>query len=599
MPGSGGQVGDAARAPVDRRVVRVLPDQAAIDKTFDYVVPDAWRADGRAAGLHVGSRVRVVLHGRRVGGWVLELDAEPPPGVTLRPLATASGLGPPAEVIDLARWAAWRWAGRLATFLTSASPATVVRALPGAAAAPPPPPPQDLGGRLAAAALAPADVGEPPTVVRLPPGVDDFGLVLEATRSGNALVVAPTIERARRLATGLGRSGTPVALLPGGWARSAAGTTTIGARAAAWAPIVDVGVVVVLDEHDEGHQEERAPTWNARDVAVERARRAGVPCLLVSPCPSPEALAAGRLLAPGRQEERDGWPIVEIIDRRGDDPRSGLLSERLTPWVRGSGPVVCVLNRTGRSRLLACGACGELARCEQHGHALHQDDRGELVCPEGDGRRPVVCAACGSTRMKNLRAGVARVREELEALAGRPVAEVTGRTGPLPEAPVYVGTEAVLHRVPSAATVVFLDLDQELLAPRYRAADQAMALLARAARLLGGRAAGGRLVLQTRQPRHDVVLAALHADPARLVAGEVERRRVLGRPPFSAEAEVSGPAAPAYIERLGSPLGVQVRGPVDGRWLLRAPDHTTLCDALAAIDRPAGRLRVSVDPLRT
>src|SRR3546814_11588768 len=82
---------------VDLLVVRVLPDVAAIDKTFDYLVPDDLR--GQVA---VGDVVRIVLHGRRVGGWVVAVGVEPPPGVTLRPLAKRSGLGPGPDLIELA-----------------------------------------------------------------------------------------------------------------------------------------------------------------------------------------------------------------------------------------------------------------------------------------------------------------------------------------------------------------------------------------------------------------------------------------------------------------------------------------------------------------
>jgi primosomal protein N' (replication factor Y) len=198
--------------------------------------------------------------------------------------------------------------------------------------------------------------------------------------------------------------------------------------------------------------------------------------------------------------------------------------------------------------------------------------------------------------MRRLRIGVSRARDELEALAGEPVAEL----GPSPvEARIVIGTEAVLHQIDAAGVVAFLDLDQELLAPRYRAGEQAFALLVRSARLLGGRAAGGRLVLQTRIPRHPAVLAALHADPAALSAGERTIREELGLPPFSALAAVSGPAADNFVEGLTLPLGVEVLGPDNGRWLLRAPDHRALCDALAAAPRPPGRLRIEVDPLRT
>jgi primosomal protein N' (replication factor Y) len=211
----------------------------------------------------------------------------------------------------------------------------------------------------------------------------------------------------------------------------------------------------------------------------------------------------------------------------------------------------------------------------------------------------VVCLTCGSSAFKNLRIGVDRAREELEALLREPVAEVGVDGDDDPRVRVLVGTEAVLHRVPTAAVVVFLDFDQELLAPRYRAAEEALALLVLGTRLVGGRAEGrGRLVVQTRLPDHEVIQAAQHADPARVSVAEAVRRRELRFPPVTAMAVVSGPAAPELVAALGHPLGVEVMGPTDGRWLLRADVHATLLDALAATPRPSGRVRVEVDPLR-
>src|SRR5690606_23433042 len=190
---------------------------------------------------------------------------------------------------------------------------------------------------------------------------------------GNALVVTPSLDHARDLATRMRRAGLTVALHPRDWALGAAGATVVGARAAAWAPVGGLSVVVVLDEGDEALQEERAPTWHARDVAVERARRAGVPCILTAASPSLEAPELLPLFVPSRNRERAGWPILDVIDRRREDPvRAGLLSERLTPFVRGEGPILAVLNRKGRSRLLACSSCGELARCEHCGGVLAQ-----------------------------------------------------------------------------------------------------------------------------------------------------------------------------------------------------------------------------------
>ena len=146
--------------------------------------------------------------------------------------------------------------------------------------------------------------------------------------------------------------------------------------------------------------------------------------------------------------------------------------------------------------------------------------------------------------------------------------------------------------------MAFRDLDQELLAPRYRAAEEALRLLVLASRLVGGRAAGGRVVVQTRLPDHEVVQAALHADPARVSVVERSRRERLGFPPAATIAVVGGEAADAFVERLGRPLGVEVLGPDDDRWLLRADDRVLLLDALAGVDRPSGRLRLRVDPVR-
>jgi primosomal protein N' (replication factor Y) len=579
------------------RVVRVLPDVPAIDREFAYLVPDRL---GERVG--VGSVVRFDLHGRRVSGWVTADGVSPPDGVALRPLARVTGHGPPAEMVELAAWAAWRWAGRRASFLKAASPDGAVRSLPAARLSTGAP-----SGGLAPSAGGVDDAFADPgarTLLRVPPAEDLLPVVLAAAGRGPSLVVVPATGAAAVLAGRLRRAGVPVALLPAGWAQASAGAqVVIGARAAAWAPCPELAAVVVLDGHDEALQQQQAPTWNGWVVAAERARRSGVPCVVASAAPTLELLAWGTLKVPERNVERAGWAALEVVDRRRDDPRLGLYSARLVGLLRGPGRVVCVLNRKGRFRLLACGACGEVVRCEVCGGATAQASAGQpppLVCGRCRSTRPPVCHHCGSTALSGLRPGVTRVRAELEALAGRPVGEVTAETGELPGAAVLVGTEAVLHRVGPVDGVAFLDFDQELLAPRFRAGEESLALLARASRLVGGRHRRGRVLVQTRVPHHEVLVAAVHADPGRLAESEARVRGALGLPPERAMAAVSGPAASAYVEGLkaAAGLGVDIAGPDCGRWLVRAPDHDALSSLLAAVDRPAGRLRVAVDPLR-
>jgi primosomal protein N' (replication factor Y) len=575
-------------------IARVLPDLPAVDRSFDYLVPDTVRDQVR-----VGTVVRVELHGRRVRGWVVELPDVAADGVTaerMKPIAKVSSQGPPPEVVELARWAAWRWAGRWVHLLRAASPpgnvSTTVLS----------PAPADTADPAGSAGSA----GSTITVVRLPPVADRLPLVQHAVEAGPAIVVVPGVDLAERLARRLRRDGHRIAMLAGAaradqFALAASGSASVvGTRAAVWAPVPHTSLrgMLVLDEHDEAMQAEQAPTWHARDVAVERARRAGAPCTLTSPVPSLHALVVGALTVP--VGERDGWPIVEVVDRREADPRSGLFSDQLVRLLRGEGRVVCVLNRLGRSRLLACTACGQVADCDRCGSAVAQPDDHHLRCARCGTERPIVCAACGGGRFRNLRMGVSRARDELEALTGEPVVEVTGSHGRPDEARVVIGTEAVLHRLPaaSAAAVAFLDLDQELLAPRYRAAEQAMTLLARAARAVGGRRSGGRLLLQTRLPDHPVVRAALLGDPARAAEAERSRREALGYPPFGAMALVSGQAAPAWAANAPDVDGVDVLAGGDGRWLVRAADPEALADYLAVVPRPPGRLRVEVDPPR-
>ena len=105
-------------------------------------------------------------------------------------------------------------------------------------------------------------------------------------------------------------------------------------------------------------------------------------------------------------------------------------------------------------------------------------------------------------------------------------------------------------------------------------------------------------MVQTRQPDHEVLQAVLHADPGRLGEGERERRILLGLPPYGALARISGAGAPEFMARRGTPDDVNVLGPRDGAWLVRAADHDSLGAVLAGVERPSGRLRIEGDPCR-
>ncbi|MFM8483720.1 MAG: hypothetical protein ACKOBT_10260 [Actinomycetota bacterium] len=572
-------------------VVGVVPDVTGIDRVFDYEVPDAL-----APLVGIGTRVRVVLNGRRVAGWVVRSGAhEDGRLAALKPLDKVSGIGPDADMVDLCTWASYRWcAGRLRPFLVAASPPTMLgRAAPRHRT------------RVLAEPSSPAATGlleRGGGVLRLPPSDDQLPAVLSAARLGPTLVVVASADAARVMAARLRRTGLTVASMPDDWAAAAGGVdVVIGARGAAFAPCPDLAAAVVIDEHDESLQEERTPTWHAREVVAERARRKQAPLVLVSPCPTLEAVEGRIVVAPPRERERNGWPEVVVADP-GDEPpwKRSLLSSHLIAALRDPATrVVCVLNTKGRARLSACRRCQALARCRECGGSLIENDAGGFDCPVCATKSERLCPECGAATLSRLRPGVARLEEELRAAARRPVLAVTAATDEVDDTgcDIFVGTEAVLHRVRHIDVVAFLDFDGEVLAPRFRAAEQSFALVARAARLVGPRRQGGRILLQTTLLEHAVVRTALDGDPSLLEASERERRRLLSLPPFSALAVLEGDGAESFAAEIAVASNQVAVSRYQEHWLVRAPDHEALSAACAAAERGT-KVRVVVDPPR-
>jgi len=582
-------------------IVWVRPDVPGIERVFCYELPETI-----SGPVPIGTVVRVPLQGRRVRGWVVPSDGPPPAGA-LRAVIEVVSAGPPPDVVALADWAAWRYAGNPVALLRVASPQNRVRDI----AAPVVPAPDRKGFAVEVVAIAPTadrraflrDVvaSSGSTIIVMPPGTRTATLVETFRREGRTAVALTGAQSdAERTAS---------------WRRAREGSCiVVGGRVAVWAPVPDLTRIVVLDEGDEALVEERTPTWNARDVAIERARRSDIPIALVSPAPSLEARVRSEAVTrPERSVEREYWPVVEVVDRRDEEHRVGILSVPFAAAAHraldAGQRVLAVINRKGRVRLYACAACHELARCETCGAAVNEGGDG-LECPRCSTTRPKVCAKCFATKLKVLRVGVTRLADDLRALLpNATVLDVDATTTDVGPADVYVGTEAVLHRVPRdrrVGLVAFLDFDQELTAPRIRAAEEAEWLLIRAARLVGARARNGRILVQTAVPEHPVIVAASAADPLLVADYERPMRAALGFPPFGGLASLRGDAA--AIDALCAAVraaGATVIGPTahgDGLTaLVRATSSDALADILAATlpgARDLGRVRVDVDPVR-
>ncbi len=358
------------------------------------------------------------------------------------------------------------------------------------------------------------------------------------------------------------------------WQRLAAGDARVlvGARSAILAPMVDLGLVVVDEEHEVAYKQDSDPRYDARTVALMRARAAGAACVFASATPRAEAWRAlPRVTLPQRIGGR--LPPVEIVDlsRDGHYPLSRALASALGVVERDGGRAMLLLNRRGAALALHCRACGRGFGCPSCDVSLvlHQSPP-RLVCHHCSHSEPAPtrCDGCGAVDVTRIGAGTERLESEVaERFPGLTVVrldgDVSARVGALEAAlatfastdrAVLVGTQIVAkgHDFPDVRLAAVIDADLGLAMPDFRAEERAFALLAQLAGRAGREGSGGRVLLQTWDPSHRVVrLAARHA-VEEFLDGELTRREVLRYPPYSrlVRVVIDAPAADAPLALL-------------------------------------------------
>lgn len=572
---------------------------------FDYVVPESMVGE-----LAIGDRVRLNLHGRSVSGWVASMgrseeDFSDIEVSQLLSIVKIQGRGPDEEVARLLADVRSRWHGRLRSLYVSASPNNLVQSFPTGRHA------KDRTAFLngADASVAQCIESGKSVLVRRGPTVSPLGVVLGAASNGPALVVIPTVTRARLLAAALKRKGLSVAVLPDEWANAAGGVdVVIGARSAVFARVPDLCSIVVIDEHDDSLQEERTPTWHARDVAIMRAHQQQLSCVLCSPIPSVTALQWAKNNHIDKDEKREDseWPSMLVIDRSVDDewPNS-LVSSALVAEIRDhSRRVALIYNAKGRAKLVACAACKSLARCASCQGAMNITSDAQFTCGRCHGSRPHVCLSCGSGKFAVLKPGITRLHEEIAAAAGRKIDDVVLIAGQSKEAidiskMLFIGTESLLHRLKDVDTVVFLDIDQELSAPRYRASEIMATLLIGAARLVSRSSSNGKVLMQTFNAQHPLLRAVSSKKIDAYIDSEIASRMAMLMPPFSCIAQVSGASAPLVAAHVQRQLGMDISSENQGVFLIRSNSWQLLSRALDDMALPrSARYKLVVDPPR-
>jgi primosomal protein N' (replication factor Y) len=565
------------------RAVRIITEVAAVDRPFDYALTEATGHCG------VGDRVRIDFNHRSVRGWVV---GEVEPDRELKPLTKWLGYGPPPSLLELLTWASERWCSPLSRFLISSSPKRLITQLPDAPRA------AALNDSVSKSVLC-LESG----VIQTAPTTDPLPLILGAyestrEREGSLLVLVPTEAWASRLRGRLEQRGCAVASHETEWDRMRAGwPVVVGSRGAALAPVPKVAGAVIIDADDESYRSESAPTWDALSMLRERCRRDDAPLWATSMIPSPVLVNDEDCEKVG--DVAQGWPRIQVVDRRNNDPRDGVLSRSALDVahraLRGDEPVavVVVLQRLGTGRLFACRSCGELARCAQCGQG-EEEVGTQLACRDRHELRANFCRSCGATNLKRVRVGVTTLARDVAAQLSQAVSEVTSASdAAVTLHRVVVGTEAVWQRVRRCGVVIFVDFDQYLLAPRESSRRSAITAVGKAGRLVGSRRdARGEVVLQTRRGDDQVIRALEQGDFDAIVSGDIATAKLLALPPYGGVATISGEAAEEFVSLLGQ-SSVSVYQIPEG-FVVRAGDVEALTLALRSVSRPGGKLRVAV-----
>jgi primosomal protein N' (replication factor Y) len=586
--------------------VEPMTTARALRGPFDYRLPEELR--GGAVG--VGSMLVVPFGRREVLGVVVGLaeSSEVASEKLLAPLR-ALELGVPAEMVGLAEWIAAEYCSTLARALGLVLPPGATRRLSGRKRRAVKRPEHQSVGARAPSALA---LNEDQRMVlaslqgalelrvaheRLLHGVTGSGkteIYLRAAETAleqgrGVIVLVPEIALTpQTVGRFIDRFGETVAVLhsqlrPGEryaeWRRLREGEARIcvGPRSAVFAPVADLGLIVVDEEHDSSYKHEGDPRYDARDVAAERARRSGALLLLGSA--TPRAESEHRVQSSLLPRRVDGRPLprVDVLDMRGEGlqgAQQGLHPETVQALARvreERAKAIVLLNRRGWSNFLSCRSCGQVWSCPDCDVALVLHRAGGFLACHHCGHReraPDRCDSCGSTSVARHGAGTERLQHELATVlddGAFPIFRLDADTAAGASAPaalepgaaaapatresavssllrrfeaadcgVRIGTQMVAkgHDFPDVTLGVVLDADATLRFPDFRAEERTFALIAQLAGRVG-RGGEGRVLVQTIAPQARAIELASRHDSEAFLTSELERRLVLGYPPFS------------------------------------------------------------------
>ncbi|MGN0822701.1 MAG: primosomal protein N', partial [Candidatus Gallimonas sp.] len=401
-------------------------------------------------------------------------------------------------------------------------------------------------------------------------------LIAERLAQGKtAIFLVPEISLTPQMLSQLrARFGEKVAILHSGlsagerfdeWCRLREGSARIavGARSAVFAPVENVGLIVIDEEHDGSYASETAPRYHTFDIALLRAQHNGCKLVLGSATPAVETYRRAKegefeLITLKERINRRPMPDVEIVDMRREVRRgnpsafSAPLREKLDRCLAEKNQAILFLNRRGYSQTVICRDCGYVAKCEHCDVSLTYHSEDDCLKCHYCGARyhPLsACPECGGTHLGYVGTGTQKVAGELKKLY--PSARIlrmdndttNGKEGHLKiirqfadrEADILVGTQMVAkgHDFPSVTLVGILDADMSLHFPDYRSGERTFQLVTQVAGRSGRAEEKGEVVLQTYDPENYILRFAAKYDYEGFYAHEIAMRSATAFPPFA------------------------------------------------------------------
>lgn len=387
-----------------------------------------------------------------------------------------------------------------------------------------------------------------------------------------ALVLVPEIGLTMQTASRLeSRLGVPLALLHSAisenerlkiWRQAYAGEVALilGTRSALFAPLRQLGIIIVDEEHDPSYKQQSGWRYQARDLAVMLASKAGVPILLCSATPAVESLhnvtqGKYRRLLLTKRASSTNLVKQHILDIQGQRLQAGIapqLLARLKEHLQAGNQVMLFLNRRGYAPAMLCHDCGWVAQCQrcEHYYTIHRQSE-KICCHHCGGQRPIPnqCPQCSSTALIPVGLGTERVEEELRNLLpdvsiARIDRDSTRRKGSLDEhldniqqghTQLFIGTQMLAkgHHFPNVTLVALLNVDGALFSADFRATERFAQLYTQVSGRAGREEKAGEVVLQTHHPEHPVLQTLLTNGYQQFAEQTIEERQLAELPPHT------------------------------------------------------------------